>query len=680
MDPKREVSSVDILTLVKEFKEYSGAIFDKAYCHDKELIRLRMRRPGTGREDLLMGVGNTKKIHFSTVENVPPAPDRALEFAMMLRSKLKGCRLNSIEQHGFDRILKINFESYSGDDIIIIFELFGEGNLSVLGDGNKIIRCLRTVRLSSRTVAAGMAYEFPPTRLNPFETDFNRFHEIMLGSETDLVRTLATQMNFGGVYAEELCLRASVEKGCKISLAKSTDYDSIYEEIQNISSKIKIGNIQSKVYLEEGNKIDVSPFDLAIYENLECESFNSFNAAMDSYFGDLNRGDYDIDIKEKVKTDKSNKYKRILTSQKNAMGEFAEKSKRIRESVDKIYLNYNAVENLIEEFCFAIENGERLEKIKANINSRELEKIRILKVNEKEKTVKISIEGSEITLDPKRNVEQNASMAYDLAKKIDSKHEGAEKAIKATKKEIGNINNTKKNLEKVLSGDWLARSSIPIKKSKYWFDRFRWFRTSDGFLVIGGHNADQNEELVKKYMSKGDKIFHAQTPGAPITILKSVDPGESPIEMDIPERSLIEAAKFAVSCSSTWKEGRFVDDVYMISKDQISKTPESGEYLSKGSFVVRGERTYFKNTEVDFAVGIACTPETRVIGGPCEAVTKNSVVSIAIEPGDFSREDIAKKLYRQFCDSFYDKKFVRQITGTDEISHILPPGGSRMVR
>jgi len=224
-----------------------------------------------------------------------------------------------------------------------------------------------------------------------------------------------------------------------------------------------------------------------------------------------------------------------------------------------------------------------------------------------------------------------------------------------------------------------VKKSIPIKKSKYWFDRFRWFRSSNNFLVIGGKNAEQNEELVKKYMSKGDRIFHTQSPGAPITILKAFEPGESPREIEIPEIDLTEAARFALSCSSVWKRGGLTDDVYMITKDQISKTPESGEYVQKGSFVVRGKRTYFKNIEIGYAIGITCNPETRIIGGPPSAIVPKSVVSIEIEPGQYSREDIAKKIYRCFCEEFRDGAFVRKITTSDEISQMIPAGNSTMV-
>ena len=42
-------------------------------------------------------------------------------------------------------------------------------------------------------------------------------------------------------------------------------------------------------------------------------------------------------------------------------------------------------------------------------------------------------------------------------------------------------------------------------------------------------------------------------------------------------------------------------------------------------------------------------------------------------------EDIAKKIYRYFCESFHDGTFVRKITGPDDISQLIPAGNSAMV-
>ena len=73
-------------------------------------------------------------------------------------------------------------------------------------------------------------------------------------------------------------------------------------------------------------------------------------------------------------------------------------------------------------------------------------------------------------------------------------------------------------------------------------------------------------------MEKRDIVFHTQTPGAPLTVVKT---GKE----DVPESTLNEAAQFAVSYSSLWKAGHSSGDCYWIKAEQVTKTPESGEYV-----------------------------------------------------------------------------------------------------
>ena len=218
-----------------------------------------------------------------------------------------------------------------------------------------------------------------------------------------------------------------------------------------------------------------------------------------------------------------------------------------------------------------------------------------------------------------------------------------------------------------------------MRSSEGWYEEFRWFHTSDDFLVIGGRNADQNEAIVSKYLDRGDRFFHTQARGGPATVLKATGPSEPTREVDVPARSLEEAAQVAVSYSSVWDDGAFAGDVYMVDADQVSKTPESGEYLEKGGFAIRGDRTYFDDTPVGVAVGITCEPETRVIGGPPDAIEPRAATSVALEPGKYAQNDAAKRVYREFRDRFADQSFVRKVASPDLIQEFLPAGGSRIV-
>ncbi|WP_406670343.1 NFACT RNA binding domain-containing protein [Methanolobus sp. ZRKC4] len=193
--------------------------------------------------------------------------------------------------------------------------------------------------------------------------------------------------------------------------------------------------------------------------------------------------------------------------------------------------------------------------------------------------------------------------------------------------------------------------------------------SSDGFLVIAGRDADSNEEIVKKYMEKRDLVFHTQVPGAPITVIKTQ--GE-----DVPEQTLNETAEFVVSYSSIWKSGQFSGDCYWVKPEQVSKTPESGEYLKKGSFVIRGERNYYRDVQVAAAVALELGAETRVIGGPLSAVKAHGKHVVEITPGKFNQNDIAKKIYKIYVDKLKEVNFVKQIASPDKIAMMIPPGES----
>ena len=162
--------------------------------------------------------------------------------------------------------------------------------------------------------------------------------------------------------------------------------------------------------------------------------------------------------------------------------------------------------------------------------------------------------------------------------------------------------------------------------------------------------------------------MHTDAPGAPLTVIKTE--GE-----EVPESTLLEAAQFAVSYSSVWKGGLVAADCYLIKGDQVSKTPESGEFLKKGGFVIRGERRYFRDVPLGIAVGIA---EGVLIGGPVSAVKPKADPAVEIEPGEYNADDLAKRIYRQFSEIVEDRSFLKAIASVDQIVQFLPPGGSRV--
>jgi predicted ribosome quality control (RQC) complex YloA/Tae2 family protein len=583
------------------------------------------------------------------------------------------------------------------------------------------------VRLKSRTVAPGSPYEFPSSRFNPLEAEYEAFAAKMDDSDTDVVRTLATQLDFGGFWGEELCTRAGVTKTMDIAEAGEEEYRALFSVIEELRDRLEAADLDPQVYYEgdeggeaaeedgedaddtdRGLRVDATPMPMAEYEDRPSDAFETFTAALDDYYtnweaepetgpedgGGRDRPDFESEIE---------KQKRIIEQQQGAIEDFEAQAEAEREKAELLYAEYDLVDDILSTVRQAREEDVSWDAIEAKFAEgadRGIEAAEAVQsVDGSEGTVTIELGDHRIDVDASMGVEKNADRRYTEAKRIEEKKEGAQAAIENTREDLEAVKQRREEWdaadgdesdgpggeradgddEDAENVDWLSRASIPIRSSEHWYEEYRWFHTSDDFLVIGGRNADQNEELVKKYMDGGDKFFHAQAHGGPVTILKATGPSEPARDVEFPDATLAEAAQFALSYSSVWKEGKYADDVYMVDPDQVSKTPESGEYLEKGGFAVRGDRTYFEDVAASVAVGIKCEPDTRVIGGPPAAIESDVETSIELEPGRYAQNDMAKMCYREFKERFADASFVRNVASPDLIQEFLPPGGSRIV-
>ena len=190
---------------------------------------------------------------------------------------------------------------------------------------------------------------------------------------------------------------------------------------------------------------------------------------------------------------------------------------------------------------------------------------------------------------------------------------------------------------------------------RFWFERYRWFISSEGAVVLGGKDARTNDMLVKKHLEAGDRYAHADIHGAPSVVVKMKD--------GIGEPTLSEAREFAAATSKAWnaKIGSAVG--YWVLPGQVSKTPQSGEYLARGAFVVRGKRNYSEKMEIRLGIGeIEFEGERKVMCGPESAVKTWSTRYVIIKPGRVEKNRAAKRLAEGFD------------VPIEEIQSILPPG------
>jgi len=273
----------------------------------------------------------------------------------------------------------------------------------------------------------------------------------------------------------------------------------------------------------------------------------------------------------------------------------------------------------------------------------------------------------EVELDLTGSVVENAQEHYRNAKKAAEKLKGAEKALKETEAKISKLRNDESSVKKKT-----VRKKPEAEKR--WHDKFRLFESSDNFLVVGGRDAVTNEILVKKHVDKNDVIFHADVQGAPFFVIKN------PEKKTVPEETMRETAEAAASYSSSWKRGIGSCDVYQVMPEQVSKKAESGEYLPKGAFMVRGEKNWFRNMELKLAVGFITGENAVAIGGPVSAVASKTKNYAEVGVGDMKSRELAAEIKKAVLRKTSRGEGVKvKAVPLDEIQKFIPGGQGRVL-
>ena len=258
---------------------------------------------------------------------------------------------------------------------------------------------------------------------------------------------------------------------------------------------------------------------------------------------------------------------------------------------------------------------------------------------------------TKLVLDLTKSIDENAAVYFEKAKKIKKKIEGAEKALKENLKRLHELDVKK---EKIV----LEKSKQEkFKERKHeWYEKFRWFISSEGFLVIGGRDATSNEIVVKKHTEPNDFVFHTDMAGSPFFVVKSEG-------KQIGDKTKEEAADATCTFSRAWKLALHTTSVFYAAPEQVSKKTKAGEYMGKGAFMIYGKANYISN-KINLAIGV--NKNQQIMSGPIDAIKKNCEKYIILEQGDDKSSSVAKYIQHK-------------IGGTiDEIIRALPSGGFRI--
>ncbi len=675
----KAMSNVDLYAISHELNELlTDARVQKAYQPTRDTVIIRFHVPGKGRVDVAFQAG----LRVHTTQYPPENPKVPPSFPMLLRKHLKNATVKGVKQHNFDRILEIDIQKEHSFTLVV--ELFSQGNIILLDEEDRIILPLKHRHAQGRKITSKEEYQYPEERgIHPLNVELQDLKDLFRNSDSDLIRTLA-RSGLGGMYSEEVFLRSGVDKKLPASEVIDDDIESIYHSMTELFKPLKTFNFQPQIVREviEGEengkgedenhankensspstvkkpktgKEDVLPLDILTYQNFQKERFDTFNQAADEFYSDKVGADIKK-VQEDIWAKEVGKYEKRLRIQEETLEKFEKTVVESKKKGDLLYSHYSDVQNILDiihqarekyswiEIASILKKG-RKDGLKEAQNIESLDKMGVLTLN---------IEGERVVVDSNIEIPENAEKYYNKGKKAKRKIKGVHIAIERTKKDV-----EKKRNKRELA---LERVQVPqkrIKRELKWFEKLRWFLSSDGLLVIGGRDAGTNELVVKRYLDNHDIYLHSDIHGAPSVVIKK---GEG----EIPESTIQEAGYLAASFSSAWSKGYGSQDVYWVNPEQVSKTPQSGEFVARGAFIIRGSRNYLRGIPLKIAVGIADYEGERIMAGPVEAVAKYTDNYVVLKPGYTKKEEIARSVLRKIDPD--------HILTLEDVIRVLPSG------
>ncbi|XP_050753824.1 ribosome quality control complex subunit NEMF isoform X2 [Gymnogyps californianus] len=641
---KSRFSTVDIRAVLAELRQsLLGMRVNNVYDVDNKTYLIRLQKPDCKATLLLESGIRIHTTEFEWPKNMMPS-----SFAMKCRKHLKTRRLVSVKQLGIDRIVDFQFGSDEAAYHLII-ELYDRGNIVLTDHEYIILNILRFRTDEADDVRFAVRERYPvdsakaPAPLPALE----RLTEIISNAPKgeQLKRVLNPHLPYGATLIEHCLIEAGFSGYVKVdqhleskeniekvltALEKAEEYMTLTDSFSGkgyiIQKREKKPSLEpdkpaEDIYTYE----EFHPFLFSQHSKCPYLEFDSFNKAADEFYSKLEG--QKIDLKalqqekqalkklENVRRDHEHRLEALQQAQEadKMKGELIEMNLEIVDraiqvvrsalanqidwteigaivkeaqaqgdpvasAIKELKLQTNHITMLLRNPYVLSEEEEEEED--ADLEKEETEEPKGKKKKNKNKQLKKPQKNkpSLVDVDLSLSAYANAKKYYDhkrhAAKKTQKTVEAAEKAFKSAEKK------TKQTLREVQTV-----TTIQKARKVYWFEKFLWFISSENYLIIAGRDQQQNELIVKRYLKPGDIYVHADLHGATSCVIKN--PSGEPI----PPRTLTEAGTMALCYSAAW-DARVVTSAWWVSHNQVSKTAPTGEYLTTGSFMIRGKKNF----------------------------------------------------------------------------------------
>ena len=645
-----ELSGIELHYLVNKI---SSKITSSYYVSNissitKNSILLKLHHPTESDINLIVstkGIWITSKKYKQMEDN---------QLLSILGREIERAKINSVSQPGSERIFFLHFINKDNKERKLVIEIFGKGNIILCDESMKILWILNPVEVRHRILKTGLEYVLPPNR---GEDVFQISLEGMKKSRdtqpenTDLVRWLAKCTSLPRKYVEEILLHSGISAKYANNLSDN-DVQIIYDKTKEITSKvIDETNHEPSIMVDKlGLAIDASPIVM---------SGDSNTKKVESYMDGIDQvlSNEIISIGRSLKTEETDRkileLEHDLEEQNKAKTQVITRSQNLRRVAHELMnLSSMGIEDM---------NDSTVRNLLENNDSEIVKENGITYLNIENERIKFE-----------SSIPKFSSLLFSRAKELERGAINIDKASEELRLRVEKLQNqTQKIHEKI---------QFSKLESKQWYERYRWFVTSDGYLVIGGRDASSNSAIIRKYMTDNDIIFHAEIHGSPFFLVKNVNNQEKQDSGYVEE-----AAQATISFSRAWKDGLSSGDAYWVFPNQVKKGAPTGQFLPKGSFVIEGKRNFCRGIELKLSIGLVqIEKKYSIVCGPLNAVRKRSLVFTSLLPGGTDSMNLAKKVKSEFVRAIseFDQslaEYCKKIS-LDEFIRMLPTGQSKIER
>jgi predicted ribosome quality control (RQC) complex YloA/Tae2 family protein len=646
-----ELSGIELRYLVNEIanRATGGYYTSSINAITKSSLLLKLHHPT--QEDIMLvlsirGIWITK-LKFKPVE------DNSLEG--VAQRELERAKLESVEQAGSERIVSLKFRHPDNKVRIVVCEFFGNGNIVICDEGMQIVAILNPIEVRHRTLNVGLRYAYPPARgVDVFEVTLDQLLSLRNEAKNlDVLRWIGRSISMPKKFVEEVAKRAGIEPGRQAAQLTDDEVGRAYATVKNLVNDVSTGrNYDPVIIMQSGKPMEALPIVTGEATKLEIKKAASYMDAVDEVLSseilDISRSSKTIELDRQIAV-----LEHDLEEQNKAKKAVMQKSAAIRKLAGELM----ALSSQNPD-----DDGKLHDVLAANSAS-------IVK----EKGVKyVEVASEQVEMQP--NLAKVSSMLFARAKEMERGNASIEEARAKLLAQI----------EKLRSQTAAIHKKVLVRKqtSKEWYERYRWFVTTDGLMAIGGRDTSSNSALIRKHLTEHDIVFHAEVHGSPFFIVKNA---AAPVQEGKIEPSLQQVAQATVSFSRAWKDSLSSADAYWVLPEQVKKGAPTGQFLPKGSFVIEGKRSYLKGVEIRLVIGIAQLNGREVlVCGPEEAIKKRSMFYAVLLQGGMDPMNAAKKVKSEFVKAAGDDddssdivESIKQIS-LDDFVRALPTGQSRV--